>query len=146
MLPNQSSRWRCCQEDEAQDAHKQCEYRQEKDVLRGGVGLLFCHFHPGSVLSREDGAKLRKSAATLRVIITQRVKGYMNHGRSEVCGSGKGGIARGGVSSCSGTQRDREKTLVRCGVVVRCDALWHMLRCSGVAMATRSDNQSWLWE
>lgn len=58
----------------------------------------------------------------------------------------KGGITRGGVSSCSGAQRDREKTLVRCGVVVRCDALWDMLRCSGVAMATRSDNQSWLWE
>lgn len=53
---------------------------------------------------------------------------------------------RGGVSSCSGTQRDRQKTLVRCGVVVRCNALWDMLRCSGVAMTTRSDNQSWLWE
>lgn len=63
-----------------------------KDVLRGGVGLLFCYFHPVSVLSREDGARLRKSAQTLHVIITQRslVKGDMNHEWSELCGSTSG--------------------------------------------------------
>lgn len=60
-----------------------------KDVLRGGVGLLFCYFHPGSVLSREDGAR--------QVIITQcsLVKGHTNHEWSELCGSRRRGNNEG---------------------------------------------------
>lgn len=42
--------------------------------------------------------------------------------------------------------RESERALVRCGAAVWCGALWDMLRCSGVAMVTCSNNQSWWWE